>query len=109
MKISKTQLDQLRELESEANDGRGVTCVRSIIFYIETGDFESAAIRYRTDRDKLRQYPELEAFLKDLFSVPCFRCKGSGLNPKQHPHRYTGGGKEEPVPCDICFGDGVLT
>lgn len=57
-------LTTLRALESKQNDGRGVSCVRSVITYLERGDLESAQAVANTDHDKIRNYPEIANFLR---------------------------------------------
>ena len=56
-------ISELRKLESEANEDRGVSCVKSIISYIERGDLQSARTVRVMDGDKLYQYPEIEEWM----------------------------------------------
>lgn len=56
----------LRSLESQQNDGRGVSCVRSVITYLERGDIGSARAVADTDHDKIRNYPTIEDCLSRL-------------------------------------------
>lgn len=61
-------LRELKQLEASQNDGRGVRCVKTMIAYLELGQVEVAHRVFLTDRDKLRQYPELYIHLKEIFS-----------------------------------------
>lgn len=54
----------LRGLESKQNEGRGVSCVRTVISYLDRGDLQSARTAADTDHDKIRNYPEVEDFLR---------------------------------------------
>ena len=56
-------LEQIKQLESQANSGRGVSCVRGMISSVEHGDIAGAMTWYITDHDKLRQYPQLKQAL----------------------------------------------
>lgn len=61
--VNEINLNILRALESKQNEGQGVSCVRSIIAYLERGDLESARVVADIDHDKIRNYPEIEANL----------------------------------------------
>lgn len=64
--IPKMNLDKLKELEKVQNEGRGVSCVRSIILYLEREDVDSACACCWNENDKLRSYPAIEAELRNL-------------------------------------------
>lgn len=55
---------RLFDLQKDQNDGRGVSCVRSIVWYIEHDDFESAKAVANTDFDKIRRYPEIAEYVQ---------------------------------------------
>lgn len=57
------QLDRIRQMESEQNEGRGVSCVRGMISSVDQGDIAGAKVWFTTDHDKLRQYPQLKQAL----------------------------------------------
>lgn len=60
-------IQELQRLERSVNGKMGVSCVRSILFYLQHGDFESAQTVRRIEGDKTRQYPELESVLRRIF------------------------------------------
>jgi hypothetical protein len=55
----------LFELNQQANNGRGVQCVRDIILEINKRNFESAAAIVNNEWDKIRNYPEIAQWLID--------------------------------------------
>jgi hypothetical protein len=57
--------DQLDELQSVANNGRGVSCVRTVITYLRRGDFDSAKAVIETEHDKIENYPEIVQVLEE--------------------------------------------
>ena len=61
--------DELDRLQAPKNDGRGVSCVQTIVIYLRLGKLaESRAICWN-ELDKIRNYPEIKAWLKkNLFS-----------------------------------------
>jgi hypothetical protein len=59
--------DDLDVLQSVENDGRGVRCVQQMITYLRRNEFERARGIYQADGDKTRQYPKLEAALREYF------------------------------------------
>lgn len=59
---------ELDELNRACNSGRGYQCVRSIINYLEAGDYQSAQLVYQLDADKLTTASkELLSKLKEIF------------------------------------------
>jgi hypothetical protein len=62
-----TLIEELKALEQKQNEGRGVSCVRSIIFYIEKEDLSSANAVCFNEGDKLRSYPEIVKVLRKMF------------------------------------------
>ncbi len=75
-------VDELRRVESLQNDGRGVSCVRSILAYIDRGDIQSARAVANTDHDKIRSYNDLESMvakvLWPLGNAPSWWNRASG-------------------------------
>ncbi len=57
---------ELDELQKKENDGRGVSCVRGIVASLHTGDVVSARAEFQLDTDKIRNYPEIDAFLEEV-------------------------------------------
>jgi hypothetical protein len=60
-------LKSLKEMEKVQNNGRGVSCVRSIISYIKKGDMGSANATCFNENDKIRNYPEIQGLLRKIF------------------------------------------
>lgn len=67
MEITKEQIDELDRLQAAHNDGRGISCVRSILIYLREGDIESAITIRCTEGDKIRQYKDVKDFLREMF------------------------------------------
>lgn len=55
--------DKLDELQSTKNEGRGVSCVRTLIAYLRRGDIDSAKAVCFNEGDKIRNYPDIEEVL----------------------------------------------
>lgn len=70
--------DRLDSLQAVENEGRGITCVRSIVLYLRRGDWESAQAIRRNEGDKTRVYPRVEA---ELFAIFGDRLTGKGGGP----------------------------
>jgi hypothetical protein len=64
-------IDKLKHLESIQNKGRGVSCVRSIITYLERNDAHTASVVFYNEHDKIHNYPEIEGELVELLKVSC--------------------------------------
>ncbi|MFZ2038732.1 MAG: hypothetical protein WAV11_02250 [Minisyncoccia bacterium] len=60
----KSIADQLEKLQSSENEGRGVSCVRTAIFYLRGGDLDGAKAVCKNDHDKIQNYPDIEKFLE---------------------------------------------
>ncbi|MBK9141697.1 MAG: hypothetical protein IPM23_04320 [Candidatus Melainabacteria bacterium] len=56
--------EELDRLQSGENQGRGVSCVRTLIFYLRRKEFDKAKAVARNESDKIRSYPEIVAVLK---------------------------------------------
>ncbi|MGD9684521.1 MAG: hypothetical protein AB7W16_25435 [Candidatus Obscuribacterales bacterium] len=56
--------DELDRLQSGENQGRGVSCVRTLIFYLRRQEFDRAKAVARNESDKIRSYPEIVSVLK---------------------------------------------
>ena len=63
-------LNHLRQLNSQANNGRGVGCVRGVIATIERGDLVGALRWYQLDSDKLRGYPKIQSYMREFLGDP---------------------------------------
>lgn len=64
-------LTELKRLESIQNDGRGVSCVRSILIYLERNDEHTAQVVFFNEHDKIHNYPDIENELIKLLGVKC--------------------------------------
>ena len=64
-------LTELKRIESIQNGGRGVSCVKSIIMYLERNDEHTAKVVFNNEHDKIHSYPELEHELIGLLNVSC--------------------------------------
>ncbi|MCA9804114.1 MAG: hypothetical protein KC777_19230 [Cyanobacteria bacterium HKST-UBA02] len=56
--------DELDRLQSGENQGRGVSCVRTLVFYLRRREFDRAKAVARNESDKIRSYPAIVAVLK---------------------------------------------
>lgn len=65
--ITKGSIDVLEELQSPKNQGRGINCVESIIFYLRRDDYRSALAVRQHDGDKTASYPDVEKQLVSMF------------------------------------------
>lgn len=59
--------DELDVLQAKKNEGRGVSCVRTMITYLRRGEINLALAVRQVDGDKTRSYPDIEQFLNDNF------------------------------------------
>lgn len=55
---------QLMLLQAKENNGRGITCVRSIASDLERGDIHGAKAIAHHDWDKIANYPDIAKWLK---------------------------------------------
>ena len=63
MNQNRIAADRLDELQSVKNDGRGVSCVRSIIFELHRNNTVSASVITSTELDKISCYPDIARYL----------------------------------------------
>ncbi len=54
---------KLDALQSEKNGGRGISCIRTLIFYLDRGDIDSAKAVFLNESDKIRNYPDIKLLL----------------------------------------------
>tara|TARA_Y100000310_G_C20626084_1_gene785970 strand:+ start:489 stop:737 length:249 start_codon:yes stop_codon:yes gene_type:complete len=65
--ITPQDIDDLDALQQKENDGRGIECVRHIIFYLRREDVNSAqTVRYH-EGDKTIAHPDVEKKLCAMF------------------------------------------
>ncbi len=61
--------DELDNLQKDKNNGRGVSCVQTIVFYLRQGDGRSAKNVCWNEADKISNYPDIRRVLqKKLYS-----------------------------------------
>jgi hypothetical protein len=58
--------DRLDALQAAHNNGRGVSCVRSICFELRQRDLVGALAVCDTEGDKIRNYPDIVAVLTEV-------------------------------------------
>jgi hypothetical protein len=63
---------ELNLLQSQENDGRGVSCIRTIVSCLEQEDLDHAIAAYNVDGDKVANYPKCEKFI----------CESLGIEPR---------------------------
>ena len=56
--------NKLEELQRTKNEGRGVSCVRTIIAYLHLGNIEKARAVCLNESDKIRNYPDIKKALE---------------------------------------------
>lgn len=61
------KINELDILQSQENDGRGVSCVRSIVFYLRQNDEHTAKVVYQNKGDKILQYPKIQQWMEENF------------------------------------------
>lgn len=64
-------IEQLKELDAKENEGRGISCVQSVITCLERNDIATAKIVYRNDGDKIRCYPKIQQWFYDNIGCRC--------------------------------------
>jgi len=60
-------INELDDLQSKENEGRGISCICSIILCLRREDSDTAKRVYQIEGDKIRQYPKVEKWLLDNF------------------------------------------
>lgn len=63
MNILHEVADALEKLESIENNGRGIQCCKSIVFYLKKNDWDSAVRVANLETDKIRSYTDVYDFL----------------------------------------------
>ncbi len=61
------EADELDALQAKQNKGRGISCVKSIIFQIRKNDYPTAKRVYQLEGDKIQQYSEIQEWLEKRF------------------------------------------
>lgn len=60
-------VQKLRDTESKQNEGRGVQCVKSVLTFLDASMPEEAEAVVNWDHDKLRNYPDIQRILAEMF------------------------------------------
>ncbi len=66
--------DELDGLQAKKNQGRGVSCVRTMIMYLRQGNITSAMAVRQIEGDKTRSYEDIESYLNKTFG-----CRTHGM------------------------------
>jgi hypothetical protein len=64
--MSQKKVEELRRISGVENNGRGISCVRSMLQYLDRDDIETARIIFGNEGDKVRQYPKVDVLLRDI-------------------------------------------
>ena len=67
MTITKEQIDKLDGLQAQQNNGRGVSCVRTIVSCLRKDQYNDGLACCLNESDKIRNYPEIYVFLEEIF------------------------------------------
>lgn len=57
--------DELEQLQADKNDGRGISCVQTIITYLKRGDLKNARNVCFNEADKISSHEDIRDFLKE--------------------------------------------
>ncbi len=66
MNTNAIDADRLDLLQSRQNAGRGVSCVRQLVFYLRRGDRQAAKSIAMNERDKIAFYPDVAEYIKAM-------------------------------------------
>jgi hypothetical protein len=73
--VKQKHVEELRLAANAENNGRGISCVRSMLQALDRGDIETARIIFGNEGDKVRQYPRVDVLLRDILG-----CRMHGEN-----------------------------
>jgi hypothetical protein len=59
--------DELWSLQAKQNNGRGISCVQTVVHLIRHGLIDEAERVADWDHDKIRNYPEVWHYINDNF------------------------------------------
>lgn len=60
-------VQELITLNSQENNGRGISCVKDIITYLQSIQIEKAKLTYQHDGDKMYLYPKIQEWFYNNF------------------------------------------
>lgn len=63
------KIEELNKLQQSKNNGRGVNCIKDIIFYLKRGENDVAEAVCRNEGDKIESYPDLQKLIFNLCPV----------------------------------------
>lgn len=70
--MDKNIIENLRLLQKKINNGRGISCVDTIIFFLENKKINEANACIINEWDKICGYPILEEYVKNNICNPCY-------------------------------------
>lgn len=56
--------DELEKMQAIENEGRGISCVKTVIIYLRLGDLTKAKAVCDNEGDKIGNYPEIKEYIK---------------------------------------------
>ena len=59
----------LKNLQTKCNHGRGLSCVETIIMYLDSDDFHRANLVANNEYDKISGYPIIAEYIKSNFNL----------------------------------------
>jgi hypothetical protein len=65
--IKQEDIDKLDELQSKENDGRGISCVKTILFFLRHNKIDEARACRQNEGDKINSYPLVELQINKMF------------------------------------------
>lgn len=78
-------IEALSKLQAAHNNGRGISCVRTIVMCLQRGDIASAEAVALNELDKVRLYDDVYAKLRTMLpEFDAFHVKMERLFPIRH-------------------------
>jgi hypothetical protein len=65
--LTKSKIEKLRNLNHQANNGYRISCISTILLFLDSSKFEEAQAVWENDGDKIQSYPEIKAAIIDIF------------------------------------------
>jgi len=66
--MKEDKINKLNELQAKENNGRGISCIRTIINCLKNDEYEDALACCFNENDKIRNYPKVQKYLEGIFS-----------------------------------------
>lgn len=70
--VDKEWIDTLDSLQQSKNEGRGISCVQTFIFYLRRNDIQKALAVFNNESDKIRSYEDIDQMIKKKFGIEDF-------------------------------------